>query len=192
MAENNKTQPRLRTRYEQEVLPRAMSEFGIENPMAAPRIEKVVLNMGLGEATQNAKILDDAVAELAQLAGQKPVVTRARKSVAAFKLRQGMPIGCMVTLRGERMWTFLDRLIATALPRVRDFRGISARAFDGRGNYTVGIQDHAIFPDIDSNKLERSKGMNITIVTSAPNDEQAMFVLRELGVPFRVPARQSA
>ncbi|MGH9380941.1 MAG: 50S ribosomal protein L5 [Thermoanaerobaculia bacterium] len=186
------TAPRLKIRYEQEVLPRLMEEFRIDNALAAPRIEKIVLNMGLGEATQNIKILDDAAEELAQLAGQRPVITRARKSVAAFKVRQGMPIGCMVTLRGARMWAFLDRLVATALPRVRDFRGVSPRAFDGRGNYTLGILDHVIFPDVDYNKVERSKGLNVTIVTTARNDEQALFLLRELGMPFRRTAREVA
>lgn len=184
--------PRLKVRYEQEVLPRLMEEFGIANVIAAPRLEKIVLNMGLGEATQNIKILDDAVEELAQLAGQRPVVTRARRSIAAFKVRQGMPIGCMVTLRGSRMWNFLDRLVATALPRVRDFRGISPKAFDGRGNYTLGIQDHVIFPDVDYNRVDRSKGLNVTIVTTAPNDEQALFLLRELGMPFRRSGREAA
>lgn len=192
MAENEQAgastsgfQARLKARYEEEVAPRLMKEFGIENPMAVPGIKKIVLNMGLGEATQNIKILDDAVEELAQIAGQRPVVTRARKSVAAFKVREGMPIGCRVTLRGVRMWAFLDRLVSAALPRVRDFRGISPRAFDGRGNYTLGIQDHLIFPEIDYNKVERPKGLNVTIVTSAPNDEQALYLLREMGLPFR-------
>lgn len=192
MATAETEQPRLKTRYAQEVLPRVMEEFGIDNVIAAPRLEKIVLNMGLGEATQNIKILDDAVEELAQLAGQRPVVTRARRSIASFKVRQGMPIGCMVTLRGGRMWSFLDRLVATALPRVRDFRGISPKAFDGRGNYTLGIQDHVIFPDVDYNRVERSKGLNVTIVTTAPNDEQALFLLRELGMPFRRSGREAA
>lgn len=192
MATAETEQPRLKTRYEQEVLPRLMEEFGIDNVIAAPRLQKIVLNMGLGEATQNIKLLDDAVEELAQLAGQRPVVTRARRSIAAFKVRQGMPIGCMVTLRGGRMWNFLDRLVATALPRVRDFRGISPKAFDGRGNYTLGILDHVIFPDVDYNRVERSKGLNVSIVTTAPNDEQALFLLRELGMPFRRSGREAA
>jgi len=177
--------PRLKTRYLEEVAPSLAKEFGIDNVMAVPRIEKVVLNIGLREATQNAKLLDDAVAEMAKLAGQQPVITRARKSIANFKLREGMPIGCRVTLRGRRMWDFLDRLIAAALPRVRDFQGISTGAFDGRGNYTLGIQDHLIFPDLDYNKVERAKGMNITIVTTAPNDEQALHLLRSMGMPFK-------
>ena len=176
--------PRLRQRYQDEVVPRLLKEFGIDNIMAVPRIEKISLNMGVGDAIQNIKVLDDAVEEMAALAGQKPVITRAQKSIAAFKLRQGMPIGCRVTLRGARMWEFLDRLITVALPRVRDFRGTPTKSFDGRGNYTLGIRDHLIFPEIDYNKIEKPKGMNITIVTTAGNDERAQFLLRELGMPF--------
>jgi large subunit ribosomal protein L5 len=176
--------PRLKKRYQEEVVPKLKSEFGIENSMAVPRLERISLNMGMGEAIQNIKILDDAVEEMAALAGQKPTVTRAQKSIAAFKLRAGMPIGCRVTLRGERMWDFLDRFIAVALPRVRDFRGVSPKSFDGRGNYTMGIRDHLIFLEIDYNKVERPKGMNITIVTTAGNDERALYLLRELGMPF--------
>ena len=176
--------PRLRQLYQEEVIPKLQSEFGIENVMAVPRLEKIVLNIGLGEATQNIKLLDDAVAELAQIAGQQPVVTRARKSVAAFKVRQGMPIGCRATLRGPLMWEFLDRLIATALPRVRDFRGVPSGAFDGRGNYTLGVRDHLIFADLDYNKVDRPKGLNITFVTTATTDEQSFYLLRELGMPF--------
>ena len=176
--------PRLKTRYSGEIVEKLSGEFGIENVMAVPRLEKIVLNMGLGEATQNIKILDTAVEELAQVAGQQPTITRAKKSIAAFKVREGMPIGCRVTLRGNLMWNFLDRLIATALPRVRDFRGVPDGSFDGRGNYTLGVRDHLIFPDLDYNKVERSKGLNITIVTSAKNDEQAFYLLRELGMPF--------
>jgi len=176
--------PRLRHRYLEDVVPKLKKEFGIENTMAVPRLERISLNMGMGEAIQNIKILDDAVEEMAALAGQRPTVTRAQKSIAAFKLRAGMPIGCRVTLRGERMWDFLDRFISVALPRVRDFRGVSPKSFDGRGNYTMGIRDHLIFLEIDYNKVERPKGMNITIVTTAGNDERALFLLRELGMPF--------
>jgi large subunit ribosomal protein L5 len=176
--------PRLKQRYATEVVPRLQKEFGIDNVMAVPRLERISLNMGVGEAIQNIKILDDAVEELAALAGQRPTITRAQKSIAAFKLRQGMPIGCRVTLRGDRMWEFLDRLITVALPRVRDFRGVPNKSFDGRGNYTLGIRDHLIFPEVDYNKVERSKGMNITIVTTAGNDERALYMLRELGMPF--------
>jgi large subunit ribosomal protein L5 len=176
--------PRLKQRYHEEVVPKLKREFEITNTMAVPRVERVSLNMGMGEAIQNIKILDDAVAEMASLAGQKPTITRSQKSIAAFKLRAGMPIGCRVTLRGERMWEFLDRFIAVALPRVRDFRGVSPKSFDGRGNYTMGIRDHLIFPEIDYNNVERPKGMNITIVTTAGNDERALFLLRELGMPF--------
>jgi large subunit ribosomal protein L5 len=177
--------PRLKQRYRDEVVARLQKEFGITNIMAVPRIEKVSLNMGMGDAVQNIKILDDAVEELTALAGQRPVVTRAQKSIAAFKLREGMPIGTRVTLRGDRMWEFLDRLLSIALPRVRDFRGVSTKSFDGRGNYTLGIRDHLIFPEIDYNKVERPKGMNITIVTTAGNDERAQYLLRELGMPFQ-------
>jgi large subunit ribosomal protein L5 len=177
--------PRLKQRYREEIVPRLQKEFGITNIMAVPRIEKISLNMGMGEAIANIKILDDAVEELTALAGQKPAITRAQKSIAAFKLRAGMPIGCRVTLRGDRMWEFLDRLLSIALPRVRDFRGVSTKSFDGRGNYTLGIRDHLIFPEIDYNKVERPKGMNITIVTTAGNDERAQYLLRELGMPFQ-------
>jgi large subunit ribosomal protein L5 len=176
--------PRLKQRYAEEVVPKLRKEFGIENVMAVPRIERISLNMGMGEAIQNIKILDDAVEEMTALAGQKPTITRAQKSIAAFKLREGMPIGARVTLRGDRMWEFLDRLISIALPRVRDFRGVPSKSFDGRGNYTLGIRDHLIFPEVDYNRVERPKGMNITIVTTAGNDERALYMLRELGMPF--------
>jgi len=177
--------PRLRQRYVEEVIPKLKREFEITNNMAVPRIEKVSLNMGMGEAISNIKILDDAVAEMTALAGQKPTITRAQKSIASFKLREGMPIGCRVTLRGDRMWEFLDRFITIALPRVRDFRGVPTKSFDGRGNYTLGIRDHLIFMEIDFNQVERPKGMNITIVTTAGNDERAQYMLRELGMPFQ-------
>jgi len=176
--------PRLKKQYDDDVVPKLKKEFGIDNAMAVPRLEKIVLNMGLGEAIQNIKTLDDGVEELAAIAGQRPSVRRARKSIASFKLREGMPIGCSVTLRGDRMWEFLDRLIAIALPRVRDFRGVPTRSFDGWGNYTLGIRDHLIFQEIDFNKVDKSKGMNVTIVTTAENDEQALHLLRGLGMPF--------
>ncbi len=175
---------RLKELYQKEVTKKLRDEFKIENVMAIPKIEKVVLNMGIGEAISNAKVLDNAVDELTILAGQKPVVTKARKSIASFKLREGVAIGTMVTLRGERMYEFLDRLINIALPRVRDFRGVPSKSFDGRGNYTLGIRDHLIFPEIDYSKVDKAKGMNITIVTTAKNDEQARFLLREMGMPF--------
>ncbi|HWW62066.1 MAG TPA: 50S ribosomal protein L5 [Thermoanaerobaculia bacterium] len=175
---------RLKEHYTKEVRKRIQDEFKITNPMAVPKVEKVVLNMGVGEAIQNAKILDAAVDELSTVTGQKPVVTKAKKSIASFKLREGQSIGTMVTLRGEKMYEFLDRLINIALPRVRDFRGVPTKSFDGRGNYTLGIRDHLIFPEIDPGKVDKAKGMNITIVTTAKNDEQARFLLRELGMPF--------
>jgi large subunit ribosomal protein L5 len=176
---------RLKDKYKNEIAPALAKEFGIENPMAVPKIEKVVVNMGMGEAISNSKILDTAVEELRSITGQKPVVTKAKKSIAAFKLRQGMNIGTMVTLRGERMYEFLDRLISVALPRVRDFRGISGKAFDGRGNYTLGIREQLIFPEIDFNKVDKTRGMNISIVTTATTDEQARSLLKALGMPFR-------
>ena len=176
--------PRLRKQYREDVVPKLKQEFGIENVMAVPRLEKIVINMGLGEAIQNIKILDDGVNELAAIAGQRPSVRRSRKSIAQFKLREGMPIGCSVTLRGTRMWEFMDRFVSIALPRVRDFRGAPTKSFDGRGNYTMGIRDHLIFQEIDMNKVERPKGMNVTFVTTAENDEQALHLLRGLGVPF--------
>lgn len=176
--------PRLKVLYQEEVVASLQQEFGISNPMAVPRLEKIVLNMGIGEAIQNIKILENAVPELALIAGQQPVITRARKSIAAFKLREGMPIGCRVTLRRNRMWHFLDRLVTVALPRVRDFRGISDRSFDGRGSYTLGIRDHLIFPEVDYSKSDGSKGINVTLVTSAESDALALHLLRGLGMPF--------
>jgi len=176
---------RLRERYQKEISPALAKEFGYKNPMSIPKLEKIVINMGLGEAIQNAKILDTAVSELATIAGQRPVVTKAKKSIAAFKLREGMSIGAMVTLRGERMYEFLDRFISIALPRVRDFRGVSAKSFDGRGNYTIGLRDQLIFPEIDFGKVDKARGMNVCIVTTAKTDEEARALLRHLGMPFR-------
>jgi large subunit ribosomal protein L5 len=176
---------RLKERYQKEVAPAIAKEFGIDNPMAIPKVQKVVLNMGMGEAIANAKILDTAVDELRSITGQKPVITKAKKSIASFKLRQGMPIGVMVTLRGDRMYEFLDRLVSIALPRVRDFRGVSPKAFDGRGNYTIGVREQLIFPEIDFNKVDKLRGMNISIITTARNDEQARALLKGLGMPFR-------
>ncbi|MCW5959188.1 MAG: 50S ribosomal protein L5 [Pyrinomonadaceae bacterium] len=176
---------RLKEKYRKEIAPAIAKEFGIKNVMAIPRVEKVVINMGMGEAISNSKILDTAVEEIQTITGQKPVITKAKKSIAAFKLRQGMNIGTMVTLRGDRMYEFLDRLISVALPRVRDFRGISGKAFDGRGNYTLGIKEQLIFPEIDFNKVDRTRGMNISIVTTAENDEQSRALLKALGMPFR-------
>ena len=176
---------RVKEKYQKEVVPSLMKELGLKNVMAVPRLEKVVVNMGVGEATQNAKVLDPAVAELQQVTGQKPVVTKAKKSIAAFKVREGMPIGAMVTLRGDRMYEFLDRLMNVALPRVRDFRGVSTKSFDGRGNYTLGLHDQLIFPEIDYAKIEKLKGMNVTIVTTASSDDQARSLLKALGMPFR-------
>src|SRR5262252_8346608 len=176
---------RLREKYTKEIAPALAKEFGHKNPMSVPKLEKIVVNMGLGEAIQNAKILDAASHDLATVTGQKPVITKAKKSIASFKLREGMSIGTMVTLRGDRMYEFLDRFISVALPRVRDFRGVSGKAFDGRGNYTVGIREQMIFPEIDFNKIDKVRGMNISIVTTARDDEQARALLKALGMPFR-------
>ena len=176
---------RLRERYQKEVAPALKKEFGYTNVMAIPKIEKIVVNMGLGEATQNAKIVDTGADEVARITGQKPVTTRAKKSIAQFKVRQGMPIGVMVTLRGERMWDFVDRLIAVALPRVRDFRGVSGKGFDGRGNYTLGLKDQLLFPEIDYMKVDKARGMNVSVVTTAKTDEEARKLLQFIGMPFR-------
>jgi large subunit ribosomal protein L5 len=176
---------RLKQHYQKTVIPALVKEFGYKNVMAVPKIQKVSVNIGLGEATQNAKLMDGAVNELGQIAGQKPVVTKAKKSIAAFKLREGMAIGSMVTLRGDRMYEFLDRLMNVALPRVRDFRGVSSKSFDGRGNYTLGVRDQLIFPEIDYNKVEKVKGMNISIITSAKSDAEGLALLRHMGMPFR-------
>src|SRR4051794_38638979 len=182
---NNEASARLRVRYQKEILPALMKELSLTNTMAVPKIEKVVINMGVGEATQNAKVMDPAVTELQQITGQKLVVTKAKKSIAQFKVREGNPIGAMVTLRGDRMYEFLDRLMNIALPRVRDFRGVSTKSFDGRGNYTLGLRDQLIFPEIDYSKVEKLKGMNVTIVTTAGSDDHARALLRHIGMPFR-------
>ncbi|MGC8791993.1 MAG: 50S ribosomal protein L5 [Bryobacteraceae bacterium] len=176
---------RLKEYYRSTVVPALMKEFGYKNVMAVPRLEKITINMGLGEASQNPKLMDSAVQELALIAGQRPVVTKARKSIAAFKLRAGMTIGCMVTIRGERMYEFLDRLMNIALPRVRDFRGLSTKSFDGRGNYTLGLRDQLVFPEVDYNKVDKIKGMNITITTTARTDAEGLALLKHLGMPFR-------
>jgi large subunit ribosomal protein L5 len=176
---------RLKEKYHGEIKQALQKELSLENPMAVPRLEKIVINMGLGEATQNVKIMDPLMADLGAIAGQKPVVTKAKKSIAAFKLREGMPIGAMVTLRGDAMYEFLDRLISIALPRVRDFRGVSSKSFDGRGNYTLGLRDQLIFAEIDYAKVDKTKGMNVTIVTSAKDDNGARSLLKSFGMPFR-------
>jgi large subunit ribosomal protein L5 len=182
---SSKERPRMKERFNKEVAPALMKEFELKNPMAVPHLHKIVVNMGVGEATQNAKVLDPAVNELGQITGQKPVVTRAKKSIAAFKVREGMPIGAMVTLRGDRMYEFFDRLVNVVLPRVRDFRGVSTKSFDGRGNYTLGLHDQLIFPEIDYARVDKLKGMNVTIVTTARSDDQARALLKHLGMPFR-------
>ena len=180
-----KVTPRMLEYFRQECVPRMMQEFRYKSPMQAPRLEKVIINMGLGEAIQNIKLLESGSQELGAITGQKAVVTRAKKSIAAFKLREGMPIGCMVTLRRDRMYEFLDKLVNVVLPRVRDFRGMSDKSFDGRGNYTMGIREQIIFPEIDYDKIDKVKGMNITIVTTARTDEEGRFLLKLLGVPFK-------
>ena len=177
--------PRLKLRYTKEIVPALMKHFNYTNVMAVPKLEKIVINMGLGEAIANAKILDVAVDELGRIAGQRPVITRAKKSIANFKLRQNMPIGAAVTLRGDRMFEFLDRLTSVVLPRVRDFRGVSTKSFDGRGNYTLGLRDQLIFPEISYEKVDKIRGMNVTIVTSARTDDEARELLRQFGMPFR-------
>jgi len=176
---------RLKEKYQKEVVPALQKEFGYKNVMAVPRIEKVVVNMGLGEATANAKLIDTGADEVARITGQKPVTRRAKKSIAAFKVRKGMPIATMVTLRGERMWEFLDRLMSIALPRVRDFKGVSPRGFDGRGNYTLGLRDQLLFPEIDYMKVDKARGMNVSVVTTAKTDQEARKLLQFIGMPFR-------
>lgn len=177
--------PRLLERYKKEVVAKLMQRFGYKNPMQVPRLQKIVINVGLGEATANPKMVDTTVVEISAITGQKPIVRRAKKSIANFKLREGMPIGVMVTLRRERMWEFLDRLVSIGLPRVRDFRGVSPRGFDGSGNFTLGLREQIVFPEINFDKVEKVKGMNITVVTSADSDEQARELLTQLGMPFR-------
>jgi large subunit ribosomal protein L5 len=176
---------RLKERFEKELRPALMKELGFSNPMQAPRLEKIVVNMGLGEAISNGKIIDASLAQLTMIAGQKPVVTKSRKSIANFKLRQGQSIGVMVTLRGDRMYEFFDRLVSIALPRVRDFKGVSPKAFDGKGNYTLGVREQIIFPEINYDAVEKIKGLNITVVTTARDDEEGRALLRQLGMPFR-------
>jgi large subunit ribosomal protein L5 len=176
---------RLKEKYQREVIPALRKEFGYKNVMAVPRVEKVVVNMGLGDATANAKVIDTGADELARITGQKPVTRRAKKSIAAFKVRKGMPIGTMVTLRGERMWEFLDRLMSIALPRVRDFKGVSPRGFDGRGNYTLGLRDQLLFPEVDYMKVDKARGMNVSVVTTAKTDQEARKLLQFIGMPFR-------
>src|SRR3974377_1855887 len=180
-----KAHARLREKYQKKIVPALTKEFSYKNVMAVPKLEKISINIGLGEATQNAKLMDGAVTELGQITEQKPVVTKARKSIAAFKLRENMSIGCMVTLRGDRMYEFFDRLVNVALPRVRDFRGLSTKSFDGRGNYTLGVKDQLIFPEIDYSKVEKTKGMNICITTTAGSDAEGMSLLKLMGMPFR-------
>ena len=176
---------RLKEAYLKKIVPAMTKEFGYTNPMAVPKIQKISVNIGLGEATGNSKLMDGAVNELSLIAGQRPVINKARKSIAAFKLREGMAIGCSVTLRGDRMYEFLDRLVSVTLPRVRDFRGVSSKSFDGRGNYTLGIKDQLIFPEIDYNKVEKTKGMNICITTTAKTDAEGLALLKNIGMPFR-------
>ena len=181
----SKETPRLKTRFLKEIAPVLMKENNLKNPMSVPHLNKIVINMGMGEATQNSKVMDVAVNERGQITGQKPVVTRAKKSIAAFKVREGQAIGAMVTLRGDRMYEFFDRLISIVLPRVRDFKGVSTKSFDGRGNYTLGLHDQLIFPEISYEKVDKQRGMNVTIVTTAANDAQARSLLKHMGMPFR-------
>lgn len=183
---------RLKEKYKTEIVPALMKDFEYDNVMQVPKLEKIVVNIGLGEAIQNAKAIDAAVGDLTQIAGQKPVVTRAKKSIAAFKLREGMPIGAMVTLRGEMMYEFLDRLVAVSLPRIRDFRGISPNSFDGRGNYTLGVREQLIFPEIDYDKIDRTRGLEVTIVTTAKNDDEGRQLLAHFGMPFARTEQQAA
>jgi large subunit ribosomal protein L5 len=178
-------EPRLRKKYKDEIVPQLMKDFSFKNIMQVPKLDRIVVNMGLGEAVQNAKLIESAVEELSAITGRKPIVTRAKKAIASFKLREGMPIGAMVTLRGEQMYDFLDRLVSIALPRTRDFKGVSPKAFDGRGNYTLGIREQIVFPEINYDRIDRIKGMNVTFVTTAATDEQGRALLKSLGMPFR-------
>jgi large subunit ribosomal protein L5 len=182
---SNGEKPRVKIKYDQEVIPLLMKEFGYKNKLQVPRMEKIIVNIGMGEAIQNIKFLDSAVKELGQITGQRPIVTKARKSIAGFKLRSGMPIGCKVTLRGQRLYEFFDRLTHVALPRIRDFRGVSEKAFDGRGNFTLGIKEQLIFPEIKYDEIAMTHGMDITIVTTAKSDHEARALLKNLGIPFR-------
>ena len=184
-AERTRVAPRLKTRYREQVAPELLSDFGYANVMQVPGLVKIVVNMGVGEAARDSKLIEGAIRDLAAITGQKPQVTKARKSIAQFKLREGMPIGCHTTLRGDRMWEFLDRLVSTALPRIRDFRGLSDRQFDGRGNYTFGLTEQVMFHEIDQDRIDRSRGMDITVVTSATNDDEGRALLRQLGFPFK-------
>jgi large subunit ribosomal protein L5 len=185
MAQENGRKPRLQRYYEEQVRARLQQEFGFSSPMQVPRVEKVVLNVGLGEASKNPKLLDSVAGELAQITGQKPVVRRAKQAISNFSLREGQPVGVSVTLRRDRMYEFLDRLINVSMPRIRDFRGVSTRSFDGRGNYTMGVKEQLIFPEIDYDKVDKIHGMDITIVTSTNRDDEALALLREMGMPFR-------
>ena len=180
-----RTMPRLKARYREEIVPALMEEFDLDNVMQVPRVTKVVVNMGVGEAARDSKLIEGAIRDLSEITGQRPQVTKARKSIAQFKLREGMPIGAHVTLRGDRMWEFLDRLLSIALPRIRDFRGLSPRHFDGRGNYTFGLNEQSMFHEIDQDKIDRVRGMDITVVTTAPNDAEGRALLRRLGFPFK-------
>ncbi len=182
---SQRTDPRLKRRYREEIVPQLQGELGYRNPMQVPHLEKIVVNMGVGDAARDAKLLDGALADLATITGQRPTVTRAKKSIAGFKLRAGMSIGAKVTLRGDRMWEFLDRLLATALPRIRDFRGLDPRAFDGRGNYTLGLTEQLVFPEVDYDKIDAVRGMDVTVVTTAKSDEEGRALLRALGFPLR-------
>jgi large subunit ribosomal protein L5 len=184
-AAETKVQPRLKTKYREEIVAKLREEFGFENVMQVPALTKIVVNMGVGEAARDSKLIDGAVKDLAAITGQKPAVTKARKSIAQFKLREGMPIGAHVTLRGDRMWEFLDRLLALALPRIRDFRGLSPKQFDGRGNYTFGLTEQVMFHEINQDKIDRSRGMDITVVTTATNDDEGRALLKQLGFPFK-------